>query len=70
MHIPKNSVKSISNAFSNAYIPNVSYRRKCWKEELCTRDAIKLLVRNSSKKIESRLLEVVEFERMYLLSLS
>ena len=30
---------------------------------MCTRDAIKLLVRNSSKKIESRLLEVVEFER-------
>lgn len=30
---------------------------------MCTGDAIKLLVRNSSKKIESRLLEVVEFER-------
>lgn len=41
----------------------MDYRRKCWEEELCIGDAIKLLVRNSSRKSGSSLLEVVEFER-------
>lgn len=41
----------------------MDYRRKYWEEELCIGDAIKLLVRNSSRKSGSSLLEVVEFER-------
>ena len=41
----------------------MDYRRKYWEEELCIGDAIKLLVRNSSRKSGSSLLEVVEFQR-------